>query len=32
MGNAWVWARHPDYDACKAMLEDIGRIVKVWAE
>lgn len=32
MGNAWVWARHPDYDACKAMLEDIGRTLRVWAE
>ncbi len=32
MGNAWVWARHPDYDLCKAMLEDIGRTLKVWAE
>jgi carbamoylphosphate synthase large subunit len=32
MGNAWVWARHPDYDACRAMLEDIGRTIKVWAE
>lgn len=32
MGNAWVWARHPDYDACKYMMEDIGRTIKVWAE
>jgi hypothetical protein len=32
MGNAWVWGRHPDYDLCKAMLEDIGRTIKVWAE
>lgn len=32
MGNAWVWARHPDYDACKAMLEDIGRTLKMWAD
>ena len=32
MGNAWLWARHPDYDACKAMLEDIGRTLRVWAE
>ena len=32
MGNAWVWARHPDYDACRAMLEDIGRTLKMWAE
>jgi hypothetical protein len=32
MGNAWVWARHPDYDLCKAMLEDVGRTIRVWAE
>ena len=32
MGNAWLWARHPDYDACKAMLEDVGRTLRVWAE
>ena len=32
MGNAWVWARHPDYDLCRAMLEDVGRTLKVWAE
>jgi hypothetical protein len=31
MGNAWVWGRHPDYDLCKAMLEDVGRTLKVWA-
>lgn len=32
MGNAWVWGRHPDYDLCRAMLEDVGRTIKVWAE
>lgn len=32
MGNAWVWGKHPDYDLCKAMLEDVGRTIKVWAE
>jgi hypothetical protein len=32
MGNAWVWGRHPDYDLCRAMLEDVGRTLKVWAE
>lgn len=31
MGNAWVWVRHPDYDATRAMLEDIGRTLKMWA-
>lgn len=32
MANAWVWVRHPDYDGCRAMCEDIGRTIKVWAE
>jgi hypothetical protein len=32
MGNAWVWGRHPDYDRCRQMLEDVGRTIKVWAE
>jgi len=32
MGNAWVWGKHPDYDLCKQMLEDVGRTIKVWAE
>lgn len=32
MGNAWVWGKHPDYDLCRAMLEDVGRTIKVWAE
>ena len=32
MGNAWVWGRHPDYDLCKHMMEDIGRTLRVWAE
>jgi carbamoylphosphate synthase large subunit len=32
MGNAWVWARHPDYDVCKRILEDIGSTLRMWAE
>jgi hypothetical protein len=32
MGNGWIWARHPDYDLCRAMLEDIGRTVQAFAE
>jgi len=32
MANAWIWVRHPDYDACQAMCEDIGRTLRVWAE
>ncbi|HMV69708.1 MAG TPA: ATPase [Myxococcota bacterium] len=32
MGNAWVWGRHPDYDLCQQMLEDVGRTIRVWAE
>lgn len=32
MGNAWVWARHPDYDVCRRILEDIGSTLKMWAD
>ena len=32
MANAWVRMRHPDYDAVRGMLDDVGRTVKVWAE
>jgi len=32
MGNAWVWGKHPDYDLCRQMLDDVGQTVKVWAE
>lgn len=32
MANAWVWGRHPDYDLCRYMLEDVGRTIRVWAE
>ncbi|WP_353508079.1 ATP-grasp domain-containing protein [Intrasporangium sp.] len=31
MANAYVRLRHPDYDAARAMLDDIGRTVKVHA-
>lgn len=31
MANAWIWARHPDYDQLRAMLDDIGETVKVLA-
>lgn len=31
LGHAWVWVRHPDYDRCREMLDDIGRTVKVLA-
>ena len=29
--NTWFRLRHPDYDALRAMLEDIGRTVRVSA-
>ena len=32
MANAWLRARHPDFDALRAMLDDIGQRVQVWAE
>jgi hypothetical protein len=31
MANAWVRARHPDFDGMRAVLDDIGRSVKVHA-
>jgi formate-dependent phosphoribosylglycinamide formyltransferase (GAR transformylase) len=31
MANAWVRMRHPDYDALRAMLDDVGRTVRVHA-
>ena len=31
MANAYVRLRHPDYDAARAMLDDIGRTIKVHA-
>jgi carbamoylphosphate synthase large subunit len=32
LGHAWVWVRHPDYDVCRQILNDIGETVKMWAE
>jgi carbamoylphosphate synthase large subunit len=32
LAHAWIWLRHPDYDQCRAMLEDIGRTVRMWAQ
>lgn len=32
MANAWIRARHPDYDHLRAMLDDIGQTVKVYAD
>jgi len=29
--NAWVRMRHPDYDTLRAMLEEVGRTLKVYA-
>ncbi|NUQ31425.1 MAG: hypothetical protein HOP99_01145, partial [Dermatophilaceae bacterium] len=31
MANAWVRLRHPDYDTVKAMLDDVGRTIRVHA-
>jgi len=31
MANAWVRMRHPDYDALRGMLDDVGRTVQVHA-
>jgi hypothetical protein len=32
MANAWVRMRHPDFDRLRAMLDHVGRTVKVFAE
>jgi hypothetical protein len=31
LANAWVWVRHPNYDMCREILDEIGRTVKVIA-
>ena len=32
MANAWIRLRHPDYDALRGMLDDVGHTVQVHAE
>ena len=29
--NAWLHVKHPDFDACKAMMEEIGRTLVMHA-
>ncbi|MCB9760392.1 MAG: ATP-grasp domain-containing protein [Alphaproteobacteria bacterium] len=29
--NAWLYLRHPDYDGCKAMMDDIEATLKMYA-
>ena len=29
MANAWVRMKHPDYDTVRALLDDVGRTVRV---
>jgi hypothetical protein len=31
MANAWVRVRHPDYDQCRAIMNDIGQSIRVRA-
>jgi len=31
LANAYVFVHHPDYDATRAILDDIGQTLKVWA-
>ncbi|MGO0575796.1 ATP-grasp domain-containing protein [Ornithinimicrobium panacihumi] len=31
MANAWIRMKHPDFDQLKAMLDDVGRTVHVYA-
>lgn len=32
LSQAWMRVRHPDYDACRAMMEDIGQTFKMIAD
>ena len=32
MANAYVRMRHPDYDALRGMLDDVGQTIKVYAD
>jgi hypothetical protein len=32
MANAYVRMRHPDYDALRGMLDDVGRLIQVHAQ
>ena len=29
--NAYFYVRHPDYDGCKAMMDDMGRTIRMYA-
>ena len=31
MANAWMRLKHPDYDALRGIMDDVGRTVKVRA-
>ena len=31
LANAYICVRHPNYDMVRAILDDIGQSVKVWA-
>jgi hypothetical protein len=31
MANAYVRMKHPDYDALRGMLDDVGRTLRVYA-
>ena len=32
LAHAWIRVRHPDYDGCRAMMDDIADIFQMWAE
>ncbi len=32
LAHGWIRVRHPDYDGCRAMLDDIGNTFQLWAE
>jgi hypothetical protein len=31
MANAWMRMRHPDYDALRGILDEVGRTIRVRA-
>jgi hypothetical protein len=31
MANAWLRVRHPDYDQLRAIMNEIGETIQVWA-
>ncbi len=32
MAHAWMRVRHPDYDVCRQIMDDIGQTFQMWAD